>query len=95
MPYVRKNLQYQAAAGIETMGAGLIAASGKCIKRAMQMFCGKELGGRSTADVLCHRGFSSFKDNTLMCKPITTTPAKNDGTYDPRKTRTTEHVPWE
>ena len=42
------------------------------MRRALQMFCGKELGGRSTADVLCHRCFSSFKDNTLMCKSITT-----------------------
>ena len=62
------------------MGAGLIAISGKRIKRSMQMFCSKELGGRSTADVLCHRSFSSFKHNTLMCKPITTTPPKTDGT---------------
>ena len=40
------------------------------MKRALQMFCGKELGGRSTADVLCHRSFFSFKDNTRMCEPI-------------------------
>ena len=49
--YVRKNFQYQAAAGIEAMGAGYMAVCGKCMKRATQMFYSKALKDISRAVV--------------------------------------------
>ena len=39
---VRSNLQYQAVAEIGARGAGNMAVRGKCMERAMQMFCGKK-----------------------------------------------------
>ena len=42
---------YQAAAGIEAMGAGYTAACGKCMKRATQMFYNKALKDISRAVV--------------------------------------------
>ena len=59
VPYVlarsiRSNLQYQAAAGIGARGVGNMAVRGKCMERAMQMFCGKEQEGipRSVVEAL-------------------------------------------
>ena len=50
VPYVparsiRSNWQDQAAAGIGVRGVGNMAVRGKCMERAMQMFCGKEQEG--------------------------------------------------
>ena len=42
---VRSNLQYQAAAEIGARGGGNMAVRGKCMERAMQMFCGKKQEG--------------------------------------------------
>ena len=36
---MRRNLQYQAAAGINERGAGNMTVRGKYMERAMQMFC--------------------------------------------------------
>ena len=42
---VRSNLQYQAAAEIGARAGGNMAVCGKCMERAMQMFCGKKHEG--------------------------------------------------
>ena len=44
---ISSNLQYQEAARIGAMCAGHMAACGKCIERAMQMFCSISLAGIS------------------------------------------------